>query len=70
MSEENTENITKSYSSFAGTFVDYYLLQDISFNVHRLVSNNICIPKKSNKSIYFLNTNSLVKKFRHRFYIK
>ena len=32
MSEENIENITKSDSNFAPTFVDHYVLPDISFN--------------------------------------
>ena len=30
----------------------------------------IILSLKSNKSIYFLHTNSMVKKFKHRFYIK
>ena len=45
MSEENIENITKSDSNFAPTFVDHHLLQDITFNGHCLI-NNIFIPKK------------------------
>ena len=32
MSEENIENITKSDSKFAPTFVDHHLLPDINFN--------------------------------------
>ena len=28
------------------------------------------LPQKSNKPTYFLHTNSMVKKFKHRFYIK
>ena len=46
MSKENIENITKSNSSFAPTFVDYHVLPDINFNGHCLM-NNIHIPKKS-----------------------
>ena len=46
MSEENIENITKSNSNFAPTFVDHYLLPDINFNGHCLLKNNISIPKK------------------------
>ena len=46
MSEENIENITKSNSNFAPTFVDHYLLPDINFNGHCLLKNNIFIPKK------------------------
>ena len=34
MSEENIENITKSDSNFAPTFVDHHVLPDINFNVH------------------------------------
>ena len=40
MSEESTENITKSDSNFAPTFVDYHVLPDINFNEH------CSIPKK------------------------
>ena len=36
MSEENIENITKSDSNFAPTFVDHHLLPDINFNEHCL----------------------------------
>ena len=32
MSKESTENITKSYSNFARTFVDHHLLSDTNFN--------------------------------------
>ena len=46
MSEENIENITKSDSNFAPTFVDHHLLPDINFNGHCLIKNNISIPKK------------------------
>ena len=45
MSEENTENMTKSGSNFAQTFVDHYLLSDINFNGRCLI-NNISIPEK------------------------
>ena len=46
MSKENIENITKRDSNFAPTFVDHYVLSDINFNKHRLINNNISIPKK------------------------
>ena len=39
MSEENIENITKTDSNFAPTFVYHYLLPDINFNEH-------CFKKK------------------------
>ena len=45
MSEENIENITKSDSNFAPTFVDPRLIPDISFNGHCLINNN-AVPKK------------------------
>ena len=65
MSEEIIENITKSESNIAPTFVNHHLLPDMTFNGHCLI-NNISIPKP----IYFLHTNSMVKRFKHRFYIK
>ena len=45
MSEENIENITRSDSNFAPTFVDHHVLPDINFNGNCLI-NNIYIPKK------------------------
>ena len=45
MSEENIENITKSGSNFAPTFVDHHLLPEMNFNGHCLI-NKICFPKK------------------------
>ena len=46
MSEENIENVTKSDSNFAPTFVGHHLLIDINFNEHCLINNNIYIAKK------------------------
>ena len=46
MSKESIENITKSESNFAPTFVDHHLLLDLNFNGHCLRKNNISIPKK------------------------
>ena len=46
MSEENIENVTKSDSNFAPTFVDHHVLPDINFNGHCLIKNNISITKK------------------------
>ena len=45
MLEENFENITKSGSNFAPTFVEHHVLPDINFNGYCLI-NNIYIPKK------------------------
>ena len=69
MSEECIENITKSDSSFSPTFVDHHLLPDINFKGHCLINTIISIPKRR-KSIYLLHTKTMVKKFKHRFYIK
>ena len=46
MSEEGIENITKSGSNFAPTFVDHLILPVINFNGHCLIKSNISIPKK------------------------
>ena len=46
MSDEYIENITKSDSNFAPTFVDHQLLSDRNFNGHCLINNNISIPEK------------------------
>ena len=46
MSEESIENIAKSGSNFAPTFVDHHSLSDINLNGHCLTKNNISIPKK------------------------
>ena len=45
MSEEYIENIAKSDTNFAPTFVDHHVLPYIIFNGHCLI-NNIYIPKK------------------------
>ena len=68
MSEENIENITKSDSNIAPTFVDHHVLPDINFN-ERCLINNIYIPKKV-INIYISYTKSMVKKIKNRFYIK
>ena len=46
MLEENIENITKSDSNFAPTFLDHDLLPDINFNGYCLTNNDHSIPKK------------------------
>ena len=68
MPEESIENITKSGSNFAPTFVDHHLLPDMNFNGHCLIKN-ISIPKKV-INLYILHIRSASKKFKHRFYIK
>ena len=40
------ENVTKSESNFAPTFVGRHLLLYITFNGHCLIKINISIPKK------------------------
>ena len=49
MSEESIENITKSDSNFAPTFVDHHSLPDINLNGPCIIKNNISIPKKVEK---------------------
>ena len=44
MLEENVENITKSDSNFAPSFVDYHVLSGIIFNGHCLINNKTFIP--------------------------
>ena len=46
MSGENIENITKSDSNFAPTFVDNHVLSEIHFNGYFLINNNISIVNK------------------------
>ena len=46
MSEESIENITNSDSNFAPTSVDHFLLEDMNFNGHCLIKNNISNPKE------------------------
>ena len=48
MSDENIENITKSDSNFAPTFLDHHVLPDMDLSGQGLM-NNIYIPKKSNR---------------------
>ena len=40
------ENITKSNSNFAPTFVNHHLLPDMNFNEHCSIENDISIPKR------------------------
>ena len=63
--EKIIENITKSYSNFAPTFVDHHLLPDMNFNGHYLIKNNISITKKLINISY-----TLVSQFKHRFCIR
>ena len=46
VSEKSIENITKSGSNFALTFVDHHLLPDMNLNGHCLMKNNILSLKK------------------------
>ena len=46
MSEKSIENITKSDSNFAPTFVDHHSLPDMNFDGHCLIKNDISISKK------------------------
>ena len=49
MSEKSIENITKSDSKFAPTFVDHHLLPDMNFNWHCLIKNSISVPTNVKK---------------------
>ena len=64
MSGENIENMIKSYSNFAPTFVDHHLLPDMSFNGYCLIKNNISMLKK------VINLYISYKKFELRFYYR
>ena len=46
MSKEKIENITKSNSNFAPSFVNHHVLLDLNFSGYCLIKNNIYIPKK------------------------
>ena len=46
ISEKNIENVIKSDSNFAPTFVDHHLSLDINFNGHCLIKHNISFPRK------------------------
>ena len=46
MSEEKTENITKSDTDFAPAFVDYYIFPAIYFNGDLLIKKNVSIRKE------------------------
>ena len=72
--EESIENITKSASNFAPTFIDHHVLPDTNFNENCLIKNNISIPKNViNLHIYIsytldsqlrnLNTDFILAKF-------
>ena len=69
MSEENIENITKSDSNFAPTFVDNHLLPDMNSNGHCLIKNNISVPKKV-VDLYISHTLDPQLKNLNRFYIR
>ena len=61
MSEENIENITKSDSNIARTFVDHHVLPDINFNGNCLISNNISVSKEVINLYISQITNPLLK---------
>ena len=46
MSEWSIENITKSDRNLVPTFAGHHLFQDMTFNGHFLIKNNLFIPKK------------------------
>ena len=64
ISKEQLDNITKSESNFARTFVNYHVVPDINFNVPFLIINihipekviNLYLPYKLNPHLRTLNT--------------
>ena len=66
MSEENNENIIKSDSNFAPTFVDHHVLPCINFNGHCLIIN-IFIPKKVINTYISYTLNSLLRNLNTNF---
>ena len=46
VSEESTENLTKSDSNFALTFADHHFLLHMIFDGHCLIKSTISTPKK------------------------
>ena len=50
----------------AKKYIKYFSGTTLIINTTKL-TNNISISKKSDKYIYFLHTNSVVKEFKHRF---
>ena len=70
MSEESIENITKSDSSIAPTFVDHHLLSGINFNGHCLIKNDISASKILINLYIVYTLGPQLKKFKHRFYIR
>ena len=69
MSEESIENITKSGSNFAPTFVDHHLLPAMTFNGHCLIKSNISILKKV-INLYISETLGPQLRNLNRFYIR
>ena len=69
-SEESIENITTSDSNFAPTLINYYTLPDIKFNGHCWINSNTNPFLSAVNLFYFLHTRSMVKRFKHRFYIR
>ena len=70
MSEENMININKADSSFIPTFVDHPSHITRSKFQWALFNKIKCLSLKSNKSRYFLETKSTIKKFKQRICIK
>ena len=69
MSEGNIENITKSNSNFAPSFVDLHVLPDIHFNGDCLIKNNISILTKIIR-LYISYTLGPQLRNLNRFYIR
>ena len=70
MTEENIQNIAKSDSNFASTFVEHHILQEIIFNGHCLMKNNIFIPKKITNLYIFCKLNPQLRNINTDFTLK
>ena len=70
MSEENIGNTTQSDSNFALFFFNHHVLPELKFNGNCLIKNNNYIPKKLTNLYTSYIFKLMVKKFKHRFYIK
>ena len=67
MSEESIQNIAKSDSNFAPSFVDHHSLPGMNFNGNCLIKSNISIPKKLIKLSISYTLGPQLKKFNTDF---
>ena len=65
-SDESIENIPTSDTNFAESLINYYSLPDVKLNGLCLINDN----DSSLGAVNLLYTRSMVKRIRHRFYIR